>query len=91
MGLPNLAVNRVMSRESVFADRVGAGVECAINGMLFVLFFLPHHGTILSTSHAAVLGSNAVAVFRHMAVGGQKIAMAVEAPAGSVAMLHAVH
>ena len=59
--------------------------------MLFVLFLLLHHGTVLPTSHACVLWRDAVTVFRHMAVGGQKVFPAAPALAWRMNMVQSVH
>ena len=75
----------------MFADGVGAGGEQAVDGMLFVLFLLPHHSSILSAGHAAVLRCDAVTVFRNMGTGRQKVAMTVAAPTGAMTMLQSVH
>ena len=59
--------------------------------MLFVLLLLPHHGAVLPAGHAGILGRNAIAVFRYMAVGGEKVCSAATAPAGRMAVLQSVH
>ena len=59
--------------------------------MLFVLLLLPHHGAVLPAGHAGILRRNAIAVFRHMAVGGEKVCSAATAPAGRMAVLQSVH
>ena len=75
----------------VLADGVGAGGEQTIDRVLFVLLLLPHHGAVLPAGHAGILGRNAIAVFRHMAVGGEKVCSAAAAPAGRMAVLQSVH
>ena len=75
----------------MLADGVGAGGEQAVDRVLFVLLLLPHHGAVLPAGHAGILGSNAIAVFRHMAVGGEKVCSTATAPAGRMAVLQSVH
>ena len=75
----------------MLADGVGAGGEQAVDRVLFVLLLLPHHGAVLPAGHAGVLGCNAIAVFWHIAVGGEKVCPAAAAPAGRMAVLQSVH
>ena len=75
----------------VLADGVGAGGEQTIDRVLFVLLLLPHHGAVLPAGHAGILGRNAIAVFRHVAVGGEKVCPAAATPAGRMAVLQSVH
>ena len=51
----------------------------------------PHHGAVLPAGHAGILRRNAIAVFRHVAVGGEKVCSAAAAPAGCMAVLQSVH
>ena len=75
----------------MLADGVGAGGEQAVDRVLFVLLLLPHHGAVLPAGHAGGLGRNAIAVFWHMAVGGEKVCSTATAPAGRMAVLQSVH
>ena len=59
--------------------------------MLLVLLLLVHHRAVLPAGIAIVLRGDAVAVFRDVAVGGQKISPAALALAGCVAMVQSVH
>lgn len=74
----------------MLADGVGAGAEQTVDGVLLVLLFLVHHGSVLAAGHAAVLGGDAVAVFGNMGGGRQKVAVAVSAPAWPITMLQTV-
>ena len=53
----------------MFPDGVGTGGECVIDGMILILFLLPHHGAVLPAGHAAVLGRKVMAVFGNMGSG----------------------
>ena len=75
----------------MFADGVGAGVEQAVDRVLFVLLLLVHHRAVLPTGIAAVLRGDAVAVFGDVTVGGQKVSPAALALAGRVAVVQSVH
>ena len=75
----------------MLADGVGAGIEQALDRVLLVLLLLVHHRAILPTGIAAVLRSDAVAVFGDVTVGGQKILPAALALAGRVTVVQSVH
>ena len=59
--------------------------------MLLVLLLLVLHRAVLPTGIAAVLRSDAVAVFGDVTVGGQKVSPAALALAGCVAVVQSVH
>ena len=75
----------------MLADGVGAGGEQAVDRVLFVLLLLMHHCAVLPAGIVAVLRCDAVAVFRDVAVGGQKVSSAALALAGRVAVVQSVH
>ena len=59
--------------------------------MLLVLLLLVHHRAVLPAGIAAVLRGDAVAVFRDVTVGGQKVSSAALALTGRVAVVQSVH
>lgn len=83
--LPQIVRN--FSSLVMLADGAGAGIEQTVNGVVFVLLLLVHHSSVLPAGHAAVLGSHAVAVLGNVGVDGEKVVVAISAPAGTVTML----
>ena len=75
----------------MLADGVGAGIEQAVDRVLFVLLLLVHHRAVLPAGIAIVLRGDAVAVFGDVTVGGQKVSSAALALAGRVAVVQSVH
>ena len=74
----------------MLADGASAGIEQALNRVLFILLLLLHHRAVLSTGIAVVLWCDTVAVFGEVAIGSQKVSTAAKTLTGRVTVLQSL-